>query len=115
MQGLRCIMHASRERSLHLERAMTNRALLLSAIPLFIATTSGCIDSPVCSGDDVIVYDDSGQGACMRRYRGYAGSTSSPKQDAGASSQEATSVATTTGADASTSGTTTTDAGTSPL
>jgi hypothetical protein len=100
-----CIMHASRERALHLERAMKTRVLLLSAIPVFTAALSGCLDSPQCVNGESLVYDDSGQGYCVRSTHGYTSSSSPPSSsqpDAGSRSQEATPVATTTGADAST-------------
>ena len=84
---------------------MNHRVLLLSAIPLFTAALSGCLDGPQCVNGEALVYDDSGQGYCVRSTRGNASSSSPPSSsqpDAGSRSQEATPVATTTGADAST-------------
>jgi hypothetical protein len=94
---------------------MKTRTLLLSALPLFIAATSGCLDGPTCANDDeVFVHDDSrGGGVCMRLSRAYPTSTT-PAQDAGSSSHEATPAPTTTGAGASTGGTATTDPDASP-
>lgn len=95
-----------------------NHRTLLSAIPLFIAATSGCLDGPICSDDEVIVYGNSGQGFCMHPTHGYTSSTppppTAPTHAPSSPSQTATPVATTDGADASTPGSAAPDSSTSP-
>lgn len=71
---------------------MNHRALLLTALPMFTAAMSGCYDDPTCPYGQVLVHDGNSRGAgvCVYPSRGYGGSSTTPTQDAGSTSHEAT-------------------------
>lgn len=75
---------------------------------MFIAATSGCYDDPSCPYGEVLVHDGNSRGAgvCVRPSRGY-GSNTTPAQDAGSPSHEATPYPATTSADSGARGDTT--------